>query len=88
MQFVLLASLLFCTTLLFQCFYLAKQLFSLLTMDNLLLNGFFCLDIQTTDGCNDVILAFICATMSSRSILLMLLINSIYLNKAPQAVSR
>ena len=28
--------------------------------------------------------AFICATMSSRSVLLMLLINSIYLNKAPQ----
>ena len=32
--------------------------------------------------------AFICATMSSRSVLLMLLINSIYLNKNPQAVSR
>ena len=32
--------------------------------------------------------AFICATMSSRSVLLMLLINSIYLKQNPQAVSR
>jgi hypothetical protein len=32
--------------------------------------------------------AFICATMSSRSVLLMLLINSIYLKQDPQAVSR
>ena len=32
--------------------------------------------------------AFICATMSSRSVLLMLLINSTYLKQPPQAVSR
>ena len=32
--------------------------------------------------------AFICATMSSRNVLLMLLISSIYLKQNPQAVSR
>ena len=32
--------------------------------------------------------AFICVTMSSRSVLLMLLINSTYLKQPPQAVSR
>lgn len=43
MQLVFLAGLLFCTSALFEDFNLAKQLFSLLAMDNLFLNSFFCL---------------------------------------------
>jgi len=40
MQFIFLSCLLFYATLPFEYFNLSKQLFSLLTVDNLFLNGF------------------------------------------------
>ena len=59
MQLVFLASLLFCACSLFEGFNLAKQLFSLLTIKNLLFDSFFCLSIQTTNNSNDVLPNFI-----------------------------
>ena len=41
MQLVFLAGLLFCAGALFEGFYLVKQLFSLLAIDNLFLDRFF-----------------------------------------------
>ena len=55
MQLVFLAGLLFYASTLFEGFNLAKQLFSLLTIYNLFLDGFFCLSIQTTNGSNNVV---------------------------------
>ena len=59
MQLVFLTGLLFGAGSLFEDFNLAKQFFTLLAMDNLLFDRFFCLCIKTSNNSNDILPHFI-----------------------------